>query len=313
MAREFQPQFSSTTDLKPKAFSLNTCEDPLNPLSWKYTDDYYKNYTRETWDECAAKYVPLSQQLAPFHKSVLDLVRPRQGEKILDVCTGPGEPAMSIASIIAPSGRVVGIDLSASMREIAKKSAEKRGLRNVDFLTMDAEKLDFPENSFDAVVSCFGFQIVTEPEAAAKGIFRVLKPSGRAGFTVWSTGDKSPALDVLVGPMLEHATPDEDGYLPTPYELGGPGELTSMLGKIGFVNSKEVRIGGNFVGESVQEYLAMLMQGSPLGHSLSEESKEVQDSVLAKAQSNIARYALGGKVSIPAECVVVVTQKPSRS
>jgi len=279
-------------------------------MSWKYTDEYYKNYTREMWDDCAEEYVPLSLQLAQFHKSVLDLVRPRQGEQILDVCTGPGEPAMSIASIIAPTGHVVGIDLSANMTDIAKKSAEKRGLRNVDFLTMDAEKLEFQENSFDAAVSCFGFQIVTEPEAAAKEIFRILKPSGRAGFTVWGTGDKAPAIDVIVGPMLDYATPDEDGYLPTPYELGGPGELTSMLEKIGFVDSKEVRMRGNFVGESVQDYLNMFLQGSPLGHSLSEESNEVQDAVLAKAQANITRYALGGKVSIPAECVIVVTQKP---
>jgi SAM-dependent methyltransferase len=208
---------------------------------------------------------------------------------------------------------VVGIDLSANMTDIAKKSAEKRGLRNVDFLIMDAEKLEFPENSFDAAVSCFGFQIVTQPEAAANEIFRVLKPAGRAGFTVWSTGDKTPAIDVLVGPMLEHATPDEDGYLPTPYELGGPGELAAMLGKVGFVDSKEIRIRGSFVAESAQDYLAMFLEGSPLGHSLSEESKEVQDAVLAKARSNIERYALGRNVSIPAECVIVVSQKTGQS
>ena len=282
-------------------------------MAWKYTDEYYKNYTRETWDECAEKYVPLSNQLTPFRKSILDLVKPRQGEKILDVCTGPGEPAMTIGSLVAPNGRVVGVDLSANMTDIAKKNAEKRGLLNVDFLTMDAEKLEFPENSFDAVVSCFGFQIVTQPEAAAKEILHVLKRGGRGGFTVWSTGDQSPALHVLVGPMLEHATPDEDGYLPTPYELGGPGELTAMLDGLGFVDSKEVRMRGNFVAESAQDYLTMLLNGSPLGHSLSEESKEVQDEVLKKARASIERYASGGTISIPAECVMVVTRKPNVS
>jgi ubiquinone/menaquinone biosynthesis C-methylase UbiE len=199
------------------------------------------------------------------------------------------------------------------MTDIAKKNAAKRGLLNVDFLTMDAEKLEFSENSFDAVVSCFGFQIVTQPEAAAKEILRVLKPGGRAGFTVWSTGDQSPGLHVLVDPMLEHATPDEDGYLPTPYELGGPGELTAMLDGLGFVNSKEFRMGGNLVAESAKDYLTMFLNGSPLGHSLSEESKEVQDEVLTKALANIERYASEGGVSIPAECVMVVTQKPNVS
>ncbi len=280
-------------------------------MSWKYTDEYYKNYTRETWDECAEKYIPLSRQLVPFHKSLLDLVRPSPGERILDVCTGPGEPAMSIASIIAPSGQVVGVDLSSNMTEIATKTATKRRLRNVEFVTMDAEKLEFPVNTFDAAVSCFGFQIVTQPEAAAKEIFRVLKPGGRAGFTVWSKGDRAQAIDVLIEPMMEHATPDEDGYLPTPYELGGPGELVNMLKEIGFVNPTEVRTVGNFVADGVEDYLSMVLVGTPLGHSLSEETLEVQKAVRAKAKGNISRYATAKGVSIPTECVIVVASKPA--
>ena len=280
-------------------------------MSWKYTDEYYKNYTRETWDECANNYIPLSRQLVPFHKSLLDLVKPSPGERILDVCTGPGEPAMSIASIVAPSGQVVGVDLSSNMTEIATKNAAKRGLRNLEFVTMDAEKLEFPVNTFDVAVSCFGFQIVTQPEAAAKEIFRVLKPGGRAGFTVWSKGDRAQAIDVLIEPMMEHATPDEDGYLPTPYELGGQGELVNMLKEIGFVNPTEVRAVGNFVADGVEDYLSMVLVGTPLGHSLSEETEDVQKTVRAKAKSNISRYATTRGVSIPTECVIVVASKPA--
>jgi len=280
-------------------------------MSWKYTDEYYKNYTRETWDECANNYIPLSRQLVPFHKSLLDLVKPSPGERILDVCTGPGEPAMSIASIVAPSGQVVGVDLSSNMTEIATKNAAKRGLRNLEFVTMDAEKLEFPVNTFDVAVSCFGFQIVTQPEAAAKEIFRVLKPGGRAGFTVWSKGDRAQAIDVLIEPMMEHATPDEDGYLPTPYELGGQGELVNMLKEIGFVNPTEVRAVGNFVADGVEDYLSMVLVGTPLGHSLSEETEDVQKAVRAKAKSNISRYATKRGVSIPTECVIVVASKPA--
>jgi len=280
-------------------------------MSWKYTDEYYKNYTRETWDECANNYIPLSRQLVPFHKSLLDLVKPSPGERILDVCTGPGEPAMSIASIVAPSGQVVGVDLSSNMTEIATKNAAKRGLRNLEFVTMDAEKLEFPVNTFDVAVSCFGFQIVTQPEAAAKEIFRVLKPGGRAGFTVWSKGDRAQAIDVLIEPMMEHATPDEDGYLPTPYELGGQGELVNMLKEIGFVNPTEVRAVGNFVADGVEDYLSMVLVGTPLGHSLSEETEDVQKAVRAKAKSNISRYATTRGVSIPTECVIVVASKPA--
>jgi len=278
-------------------------------MSWKYTNEYYKNYTRETWDECAERYVPLATQLAQYHKPLLELVGPRPGDNVLDVCTGLGEPAMSIASIIAPLGHVVGVDLSANMTEIARKSAAKRELRNVEFVTMDAENLEFPSNSFDVAISCFGFQIVTNPQAAAREILRVLKPGGRAGFTVWSTGDRTPALDVLVGPMMEHATPDEEGYLPTPYELGGPEELVNMLKEIGFENPTEVRKAGNWTANSVDDYLSMLLDGSPLGHSLNEETDEARKVIREKSKINISHYSKPNGVSIPAECVIVAATK----
>ena len=280
-------------------------------MTWKYTDEYYKNYTRQTWDECAEKYLPLQEHLVPYPRSLLENLRPQPSQVVLDVCTGPGEPAMAIASIVSPGGRVSGIDLSTNMTEIARKNAAKRALRNVEFITMDAEKLDFPNDNFDMAVSCFGFQIITDPEAAAKEILRVLKPGGRAGFTVWSRGDRTPAIDVIVAPMLEHAEPDETGYLPTPYELGGPGELTSMLGKIGFEDAKEIRVTGNWTAASVDQYLAMLLEGTPIGHSLSEEDEKVQQMVLDKTRKNIVKYLTPAGVKIPAECVIVVALKPT--
>jgi len=278
-------------------------------MTWKYTEEYYKNYTRETWDECAEQYVPILQQLIPYHRAMLEILKPRPNEVVLDVCTGPGEPALTIASMVNPGGRVVGVDLSSNMTDTARKTAAKRNLSNVEFITMDAEKLEFPSERFDLAVSCFGFQIVTDPVAAAKQIFRVLKPGGRGGFTVWSTADKAQAIDVIIAPMLENATPDEDGYLPTPYELGGPGELTDMLGKIGF-EARENRVTGTWTAPSVDLYLKMILEGTPLGHSLSEENKEVQETVLEKTRRNIAKYVTSEGLKIPCECVIVDATKP---
>ena len=218
---------------------------------------------------------------------------------------------MTVASMIAPYGQVIGIDLSSKMVEIAAKSSEKRGLKNIKFLVMDAEQLDLPSNHVDVAVSCFGFQIVTEPENAAREILRVLKPGGRAGFTVWSTGDRVPMLDVIIAPMMEYAEPDESGYLPTPYELGGPGELVAMLEKHGFSNACEVRLTGAAVSNSVDEYLNMLLEGSPIGHSLGEENEDTQRKVIEKVKQNISKYYTPGQgVKIPAECAVVSATKP---
>jgi ubiquinone/menaquinone biosynthesis C-methylase UbiE len=65
------------------------------------------------------------------------------------------------------------------MTQIAIKNAAKRKLQNIQFLAMDADKIEMPSGSFDVAVSCFGFQIVAEPEVAAREILRVMKPGGR--------------------------------------------------------------------------------------------------------------------------------------
>lgn len=110
--------------------------------------------------------------------------------------------------------------------------------------------------------------------------------------------------------MLKHATPDENGYLPTPYELGGQGELTEMLRQAGFEKTRETRVPGVWTASTAEEYLTMILAGTPIGHSLSEEDPNVQEQILKKARENIHRYETAQGVRIPTECVVVVASKP---
>lgn len=280
-------------------------------MPWKYTEEYYKNYTRQTWDESAEKYITFCKQLDQYGYYLLADLKPKPGEYVLDVATGPGEPAMTVANAIAPTGHVLGIDLSTKMIEIAKRTAKRRDITNVEFRVEDAEKLSMPDDTFDVALSRFGFQIITDPEAAAHEMLRVLKPGGRMGVTIWSTADKAPAIHVLVGPMLEYAEPDETGYIPTPYELGGPGEMTAILGKLGYRDARERRVSGQWHAVSVDEYIGMLLEATPLGHSLREEESSVQENVIRKTRSNIERYRKpDGSVDIPLECVVVTAAKP---
>src|SRR5207245_9807929 len=154
-------------------------------------------------------------------------------ESALHLATGPGEPAMSIARMVGPDGRVVGIDLSERMVQLATRIAKERRIPGVTFLAMDAETLDFPDESFDLVTSRFGFQVFANPETVAREAHRVLRPKGRIGVAVWSTADKATAIDALVGPMLEVAEPDETGYRTTPIELRGQADLAKLLDAAG--------------------------------------------------------------------------------
>lgn len=279
-------------------------------MTWTYTDEYYREYTRTTWNESAKVYLELFTRLEPFRADLVADLAPKPGEYILDIATGPGEPAMTIARLVAPRGKVVGVDLSAEMVKLANEVAKRRGLANATFEEQDAERMTLPDASFDAAVSAFGFQIVTDPEKAAKEAHRVLKPGGRIAVSVWSVAEKCPALQVLVGPMMEDAEPDETGYLPTPYEMGGPGEMVAFLEKAGFHGARERRVQHDWVFASEEEYFRLVLEGTPLGHSLREEDKAVQEDVMRKTRRNLQAWKQkDGGIRAPAECVLVTARK----
>jgi SAM-dependent methyltransferase len=274
-------------------------------MPWKYSEEYYREYTRSTWNESAKDYSEFMRRLEPVRTDLVTLLAPIPGEHVLDLGTGPGEPAMTVAEGVGSTGHVTGVDLSEKMIELATQSARLRKIGNADFRVMDCASLDVPDGSFDGVLSSFGFQIFTDPESAAKEAHRVLRPTGRIAVCVWSTGNKTPFLDAIIAPMLEHAEPDETGYLPTPYETGGPGEMVAFLGAAGFHGAREERHTYTMSFRDPDEYLQVILKGTPVGHSLSEETDEVQAEVLAKTRDNVRRWSTPDGIRLPAEVVFV--------
>jgi len=96
-------------------------------------------------------------------------------ERVLDIGCGTGHPSLYITGEV---GSIIGIDKSERMIEIAKRRLRKGGLRNVTFRVGDAEKLDFPDESFDAAILCGSLATITNKEKCLYEVKRVLKKNG---------------------------------------------------------------------------------------------------------------------------------------
>jgi demethylmenaquinone methyltransferase/2-methoxy-6-polyprenyl-1,4-benzoquinol methylase len=102
----------------------------------------------------------------------------REGEQVLDVCTGTGKLAFLLSRRVGPRGSVTGADFCKEMIELAKiKAGPHYG--NVSFVYSDAQNVPFPDNSFDAVTVAFGIRNIPDTEAALREFKRVLKPGGK--------------------------------------------------------------------------------------------------------------------------------------
>src|SRR5881296_2291664 len=275
----------------------------------KYADDSHREAMRTTWNESTESYRKAMRLFEPYGFDLLARVNPKIRESALDLATGPGEPAMSIARMVGPDGRVVGIDLSEQMVELATRIATERRIPGLTFLTMDAEKLDFPDESFDLVTSRFGFQIFANPETVAREAHRVLRTKGRIGVAVWSIAEKATALNAVVAAILEFAEPDETGDRPMPFELGGPGELTKLLADAGFGETQEERRTHLMAFKDADEYIEILVEGTPFGHSIMEEDPSVQQKILARTRGNLRKWKSRKGILIPCEGVIVTGTK----
>lgn len=101
------------------------------------------------------------------------------GERVLDVGSGSGTDSLIAAQMVGPEGRVVGLDMTVEMLAKARTSAEEMGADNVEFVEGDAERMPFPDGSFDVVVSNGVIDLIPDKDTVYSEIFRVLAPGGR--------------------------------------------------------------------------------------------------------------------------------------
>jgi len=101
------------------------------------------------------------------------------GERVLDLGSGAGTDSLIAAQMIGDTGRVTGIDMTPKMLARARAAASEMGIDNAEFVEAEAEKLPFPDASFDVVISNGVIDLIPDKDAVFAELFRVLAPGGR--------------------------------------------------------------------------------------------------------------------------------------
>jgi arsenite methyltransferase len=101
------------------------------------------------------------------------------GEEVLDIGCGAGTDTLVAAQMVAPAGKVTGIDMTPEMLSRARAAATEMGAQNVEFVEGDVEKLPFAPETFDVAISNGVIDLIPDKDAIFSEIFRVLRPGGR--------------------------------------------------------------------------------------------------------------------------------------
>jgi SAM-dependent methyltransferase len=101
------------------------------------------------------------------------------GERVLDLGSGAGTDSLVAAQMVGDDGSVTGIDMTTAMLAKARAAAAEMGVANLEFVEAEAERLPFPDESFDVVISNGVIDLIPDKDAVFAEIFRVLAPGGR--------------------------------------------------------------------------------------------------------------------------------------
>jgi SAM-dependent methyltransferase len=265
----------------------------------------------EHWEGSAPGWVArqeaIRQLSEPVSQWMIEAIEPQPGQRVLELAAGLGETGFRVAELVAPIGGVITSDQSESMLEGARARASQLGLSNVEFQVLNAEWIDLPLASVDAVLCRWGYMLMVDPATALRETRRVLRPGGRVALAVWDAVERNPwaalpAVELRERGLVEPPTPGEPG----PFALGEQGRVCELLAQAGFSSVDVEALDLNQRTPSFEEFWNTTLDLSRNFHDavLSRSGQEVEQ-IRASLAERFAPYtAQDGSLAIPMRTLV---------
>ena len=193
----------------------------------------------EAWDGPEGAYWAqraddFDRAVARYQERLLDAAAFRPGDRVVDIGCGSGQTSRDAARR-APQGSVLGLDLSAAMLDIARRSAAAEGLTNVRFERADAQVHPFEPASADVVVSRTGGTFFGDLAAAWTNIGRALEPGGRLAMLTWQPVQANEWMSEIGSALAAgRPIPLPPPGTPGPFAFGDPATARDVLTRAGF-------------------------------------------------------------------------------
>jgi ubiquinone/menaquinone biosynthesis C-methylase UbiE len=250
---------------------------------------------------------------APLTQALIDDAGISEGDSVLDVAGGSGEPSLTIADKVGPTGSVTYTDAVAEMVVAAESEAQRRGLKNIVFRHCPADSLPFESESFDAVVCRLGAMFFPDPLAALPEMLRLTKHEGAISLAVWAKSELNPFSYAITNVVERYSeVPPADPKAPGAFRFAESGALAEILKEAGANDVRERVLKFNIAASvSPEQFWQMRSETSgTLREKLAMLPPSQADLLAQEALKAIREYSSNNQVSFPAQMIVVTARKP---
>jgi SAM-dependent methyltransferase len=271
----------------------------------------HRDESLQNWEEAtsgwARQQAAMREFSAPVAHWMIDAIVPQPGERVLELAAGLGETAMLVAELVAPIGGVIVSDQAEAMLSVARERAIELGLSNVEFKVLNAEWIDLPVASVDAVLCRWGYMLMADPPAALAETRRVLRPGGRVALAIWDAIEQNPWA-LLPGQELRErglTEPPVPGT-PGPFTMGSETMVRDLLAQAGFCDVRVEALELHRRHSSFEELWDSTLDLSRAFHDvvLGRPETEIAEIYAALAERFAPYTAADGSLDVPGRTLV---------
>jgi ubiquinone/menaquinone biosynthesis C-methylase UbiE len=274
--------------------------------------------TLQEWRETARFWTKhrdtIRTMFAPLTEALIEDASIGRGQTVLDVAGGAGEPSLTIAERVWPTGAVTCTDAVAEMIAAAESEAQRRGLTNITFRQCVADSLPFDNNSFDTVVCRLGVMFFPDPLAATREMLRATKAGGTLALAVWHRNELNPFIHILTDVISRYIeSPLAEPDAPTAFRFAELGKLAGILKLAGAGDVREREFSFQLQAPiSINEYWELRAETSDtLRAKLAKLSADQVLRVKQEVQEAVEEFFPNDQMKFPAHMIVVTGKKPA--